>query len=77
MNTFYTKHRNWFDESLVMLEIFSLVNISNITRLSCNQFRSFSVKSVHKRITMFIKQGQGKNKQMFVVNKNLVVTFQQ
>ena len=107
-----TKHRNWFHESLMMIEIFtklplkiqkfwllyrqavrnslklgiscsdnisrnqtskflngSLVNISNITRLSWNQFRCLMQYSVHKRLTVFSEQVQDKNKQMFVVNK--------
>ena len=34
----------------------SLVNISNITRLSWNQFRCISVRSVHKRITVFSRK---------------------
>ena len=54
----------------------SLVNISGITGLLWNHFRCISVKSVHKRITVFSKQGQGKNKQMFVVNRYYVSVLQ-
>ena len=45
------------------------MNIFNITRLSWNQFQCLVQYSVHKRITVFSEQGQGKNKQTFVVNK--------
>ena len=62
-----TEHRNWFHESLVMLEH----NIT--TSLSKNQFRCLVQYSVHKRITVFRGQGQGKNKQMFVVEIDISV----
>ena len=47
------------------------MNISIIIRLSWNQFRCLVQYSVHKRITVSSKQGQGKNKQMFAVNKHM------
>jgi hypothetical protein len=45
------------------------VNISIIIRLAWNQFRYLVQYSVLKRITVSSEQVQGKNIQMFVVNK--------
>ena len=42
--------------------------------LAGSSFRSLMQYSVHKRITVSSEQGQGKNKQMFVVNKYFVLS---
>ena len=51
------------------------VNISIIIRLSWNQFRCLVQYGVHKRITVSSEQGQGKNKQMFVIHVYCIIRF--
>ena len=62
------KNKQMFEIGRAHLIRGALVNISIIIRLSWNQLRCLVQYSVHKRITVSSEQGQGKNKQMFVVN---------
>ena len=51
---YYTKHRNWFHESLVMLEIF--------TKLPLNNLKFWFLYRQAVRNSLISEQGQGKNK---------------